>query len=48
MIDVRRIGHATLTTPDLDAQVDYYTGIVGLEPDRARQELSVLRDQTGP
>ena len=30
MIDVRRLGHATLTTPDLDRQVAYYTEIVGL------------------
>ena len=31
MIDVRRLGHATLTTPDLDAQVDYWTGVMGLQ-----------------
>ena len=30
MIEVRRLGHATLTTPDLDRQVAYYTEIVGL------------------
>ena len=30
MIAVRRLGHATLTTPDLDAQIAYYTEIVGL------------------
>ncbi len=30
MIDVRRLGHATLTTPDLDRQVAYYTEVVGL------------------
>ncbi len=31
MIDVRRLGHATLITPDLDAQVDYWTGVMGLQ-----------------
>src|SRR5438132_2395849 len=30
MIKVRRLGHATLTTPDLDRQVAYYTAVVGL------------------
>jgi catechol 2,3-dioxygenase-like lactoylglutathione lyase family enzyme len=30
MIDVRRLGHATLTTSDIDRQVDYYTEVVGL------------------
>src|SRR5260370_19880103 len=30
MIDVRRLGHAILTTPDLDRQVAYYTEVVGL------------------
>jgi catechol 2,3-dioxygenase-like lactoylglutathione lyase family enzyme len=39
-IQVRRLAHATLSTPDLDKQVDYWTGIVGLhvvarEPKRA-------------
>ena len=30
MINVRRLGHATLTTPDIDRQVAYYIEIVGL------------------
>src|ERR1043166_6780354 len=30
MIQVRRLGHATLTTQDLDRQVDYYVAVVGL------------------
>jgi catechol 2,3-dioxygenase-like lactoylglutathione lyase family enzyme len=30
MIHVRRLGHATLTTPDIDRQVAYYTEVVGL------------------
>jgi catechol 2,3-dioxygenase-like lactoylglutathione lyase family enzyme len=39
-IQVRRVAHATLSTPDLDKQVDYWTGVVGLhvvarEPKRA-------------
>jgi len=40
MIAVRRLGHATLTTPDIGRQVAYYTEVVGLtlvarEPSRA-------------
>jgi catechol-2,3-dioxygenase len=30
MIPVKRISHATLETPDLDRQIDYYINIVGL------------------
>src|SRR2546430_14630060 len=30
MVPVRRLGHATLTTPDLERQVAYYTQVVGL------------------
>ena len=30
MIKVRRLGHATLATPDLDAQTDYYSRLLGL------------------
>ena len=28
MVQVKRIGHATLTTPDLERQLDYYTRVV--------------------
>jgi catechol 2,3-dioxygenase-like lactoylglutathione lyase family enzyme len=30
VISVKRLGHATLTTPDIDRQVAYYTEVVGL------------------
>ena len=30
MIQVRRLGHATLATPDLEAQTDYYSRMLGL------------------
>src|SRR2546425_9890711 len=30
MVQVRRLGHATLTTQDLDRQVEYYVDVVGL------------------
>jgi catechol 2,3-dioxygenase-like lactoylglutathione lyase family enzyme len=31
MIKVRRLGHATLATPDLEKQVDYWTNVIGLQ-----------------
>ena len=30
MIKVKRIGHATFETPDIDRQIEYYQEIVGL------------------
>jgi catechol 2,3-dioxygenase-like lactoylglutathione lyase family enzyme len=30
MIKVRRLGHATISTPDIEAQVDYYNRLLGL------------------
>lgn len=30
MIQVRRLGHATFTTPDLERQIDYWTQVIGL------------------
>ena len=30
MLQVKRVGHATLTTPDIGRQVAYYTEVVGL------------------
>ena len=30
MIKVRRIGHASFETPDLERQIDYYTQVNGL------------------
>jgi len=57
MIQVRRLGHATLTTPDLDRAIDYYGEIVGLrlierDPQRAilatRQGLEAIALERGP
>src|SRR5712691_285963 len=30
MIKVKRLGHATISTPDIEAQVDYYGRLLGL------------------
>ena len=38
MIKVKRLGHATLATPDIERQVDYWTGVMGLQVVDASQE----------
>src|SRR5262245_34563024 len=57
MIAVRRLGHATLTTPDIDRQIAYYTDVVGLtllarDGERAilatRQGLEAIALEPGP
>ena len=46
MIEVRRLGHATLTTPDLGRQVAYYTEIVGLSlVDRSAERVLLASKQ---
>src|SRR5271157_5105997 len=47
MIAVRRLGHATLTTPDLDAQVAYYTEVVGLALVDRGAKRAVLASKQG-
>ena len=45
MINVKRIGHATFETPDLDRQIDYFTRIAGLVLAGARKRPRLSRDQ---
>jgi len=47
MIDVRRLGHATLTTPDLDRQIAYYTEVVGLTLLERDSKRAVLASKQG-
>jgi catechol-2,3-dioxygenase len=47
MIAVRRLGHATLTTPDLDAQVAYYTDVVGLTVVERDKKRVILASRQG-
>jgi catechol 2,3-dioxygenase-like lactoylglutathione lyase family enzyme len=46
-IQVRRLAHATLSTPDLDKQVDYWTHIVGLHVVARDAERAVLATTLG-
>lgn len=47
MIRVKRIGHATFETPEVERQVDYYTGVVGLVPLEREQDRVLLVSQLG-
>ena len=47
MICATRLGHATLTTPDLDRQVEYYTNIVGLTLVERSAQRAVLATRVG-
>jgi catechol 2,3-dioxygenase-like lactoylglutathione lyase family enzyme len=47
MINVRRLGHATLTTPDLERQVAYYTDVVGLVLIERSQDRAFLACKLG-
>ena len=47
MIAVRRISHATLETPDLDRQIDYYVDVVGLMPLARSKDQAVFASRLG-
>src|SRR5262249_30426385 len=47
MIDVRRLGHATLTPPDLPRQIAYYTEVVGLTLTERGAERAFLATKQG-
>ena len=47
MLQVKRIGHATLTTPDLERQLDYYTRVVGLSTVAREKKRAILATKPG-
>jgi catechol 2,3-dioxygenase-like lactoylglutathione lyase family enzyme len=47
MIQVTRIGHATLETPDLDRQIEYFTDVVGLVPAERQNGRAFLATKLG-
>jgi len=47
MLQVKRIGHATLTTPDLERQLDYYTRVVGLSVIAKEKGRAILATKVG-
>lgn len=47
MIQVRRLGHATLTTPDLDRAIEYYNEVIGLNVVARDRKSAVLATKVG-
>ena len=47
MIQVKRLGHATFTTPDLDGQVGYYSDVLGLSVIERDKNRAFLATATG-
>src|SRR5712691_7388614 len=47
MIKVRRIGHATFETPDLDRQIEHFTQVTGLVVAAREKERAVLASRIG-
>ena len=47
MLQVKRAGHATLTTPDLERMIDYFTGIVGLSLAAREKNRAILATKFG-
>ncbi|MFZ0423943.1 MAG: VOC family protein [Xanthobacteraceae bacterium] len=47
MIQAKRIGHASFVTPDLDRQIDYYQGVIGLALVARETNRAFLATPTG-
>jgi catechol 2,3-dioxygenase-like lactoylglutathione lyase family enzyme len=47
MIQVKRLGHATLTTPDIDRQVAYWTQVIGLSVVDKSKDHCILATSIG-
>src|SRR5262249_54499864 len=47
MISIKRLGHATLTTPDIEQQIAYYTDVVGLTVVERSKERAFLACKLG-
>jgi len=47
MLQVKRVGHSSLTTPDLERMVDYFTRIVGLSLVAREKNRAILATKAG-
>ena len=47
MIKIRRIGHATLETPDLDRQIEHFTQVTGLVVAAREKDRALLATKLG-
>ena len=48
MLQIKRAGHSTLITPDLERMVDYFTRIVGLSLVAREKDRADSRHQIRP
>ena len=47
MLQIKRAGHSTLTTPDIARAVDYFTRIVGLSLVARDKDSAILATKSG-
>jgi catechol 2,3-dioxygenase-like lactoylglutathione lyase family enzyme len=47
MLQIKRAGHSTLTTPDIERMIDYFTGIVGLSLAAREKNRAILATKSG-
>lgn len=47
MLNVRRLGHATLVTPELDRAIEYYNEVIGLNVVARDKQSAILATKTG-
>ncbi len=47
MISVKRLGHATLATPDIEKQADYWTAVMGLQVVHRSKDFVLLATKLG-
>jgi catechol 2,3-dioxygenase-like lactoylglutathione lyase family enzyme len=46
MLQIKRAGHSTLTTPDIERMIDYFTRIVGLSLAAREKNSAILATQS--
>jgi catechol 2,3-dioxygenase-like lactoylglutathione lyase family enzyme len=47
MINVKRLGHASFSTPDFEQQVDYWTGVIGLQVIERTRDTALFATKLG-
>jgi catechol 2,3-dioxygenase-like lactoylglutathione lyase family enzyme len=47
MLQIKRAGHSTLTTPDIERAIDYFTRIVGLSLAARQKNRAILATKSG-
>ena len=47
MLDIKRAGHSTLTTPDIERTLDHFTRIIGLSVAAREKNRAILATKSG-